>query len=72
MDTQGDHYTVEDIGHFVLSLLQDENLNDPLVKVIKQLMGADINHCSPCIKLKKALIEEVKSYDAPFDEERLK
>lgn len=65
------NYSVDDIGHFILCLLMDENLNDPIADVIKKLQRADIENCSPCIRLQEALIEEVKSYDAPFDESRL-
>ena len=72
METETPDYTVEDIGHFILCLLTDESKDDITADVIKKLMVAGPNLCSPCFKLQKALIEEVKSYDAPFDEERLK
>ena len=72
METPTPDYTVEDIAHFMLCLLIDESKDDITADVIKKLMGAVLDDCSPCFKLQKALIEEVKSYDAPFDEERLK
>ena len=64
-------HSIDDIVHFILGLLTDETINDPIADVIKKLQRADIENCSPCIRLQEALIEEVKSYDAPFDESRL-
>tara|TARA_R100000008_G_C3506781_1_gene126676 strand:+ start:372 stop:596 length:225 start_codon:yes stop_codon:yes gene_type:complete len=65
------NYSIDDIGHFILGLLMDETVNDPTADVIKKLQRADIENCSPCIRLQEALIEEVKAGDAPFDESRL-
>lgn len=77
METPTPDYTVEDIGHFILCLLTDESEDDITADVIKKLMKADLLHSclhgeDACLRFQEEMIEEVKTWDAPFDEERLK
>ena len=70
-------YTIEGVAHFMLCLLMDESKDDPIADVIKKLMNADLLHSclngdDDCLRFQEEMIEDIKTWDAPFDEERLK
>ena len=76
MATETPNYTVEDIAHFMLCLLIDESKDDIIADIIMKLMKADLLHSclhgeDACLRFQEEMIEEVKTWDAPFDECRI-
>ena len=71
-DVSSISYTMGGIGHFIIMLLSDETRDDDTAEIVKQIMDVDVESCESCFEFQNNLIKEIKSWDAPFDENRIK